>query len=129
TSMNPPSGWTTIGDASSVVLPNGTYMQANALTTQQALLNATTLTWSTTGTGKADTNSEEGWNLLQNGLVLTVDCNNTANLMNSERYNPRAGKWQTAGSTLVLLPDLTKSGGGSHEIGPALVRPDGPLFA
>jgi hypothetical protein len=45
TPVAPPPGWKTIGDAQSVVLPNGTYMQANCCTQQAALLNASTLTW------------------------------------------------------------------------------------
>ncbi|MBA3912722.1 MAG: hypothetical protein H0X25_02435 [Acidobacteriales bacterium] len=50
--LAPPAGWTSIGDAQSVVLPNGTYMQANALTSQQALLNASTLTWTPLAPGR-----------------------------------------------------------------------------
>ena len=53
-----------IGDSASVVLPNGTFMLASKLSRQQALLNAKTLTWTLTGTGKKDVNSEEGWTLL-----------------------------------------------------------------
>ncbi|MBA3912723.1 MAG: hypothetical protein H0X25_02440 [Acidobacteriales bacterium] len=60
--------------------------------------------------------------------MLTVDCNNTTNLTHSERYSPVKGQWASAGSTIVQLPDLTSSGGGSHEIGPALVRPDGTVW-
>src|ERR1700733_7762042 len=37
TSVNPPAGWSSIGDAQSVVLPNETYMQANCCTPQAAL--------------------------------------------------------------------------------------------
>ena len=74
TPINPPAGWETIGDAQSVVLPNGTYMQANCCTDQQALLNAATLTWTPTGANKFDPNDEEGWNLLPNGEVLAVDA-------------------------------------------------------
>ncbi len=44
---------TTIGDAQSVVLANGTYMQANCCTREQALLDARTLTWTPTGSGEA----------------------------------------------------------------------------
>jgi hypothetical protein len=73
-SVNPPAGWTTIGDAQSVVLANGTYMQANCCTAQTALLDARKLTWAPTGTCKADVNDEEGWTLLPNGDVLTVDA-------------------------------------------------------
>src|SRR5271169_3534714 len=40
TNLSPPSGWSSIGDASSVVLNNGTFMLANCCTSQQALFNA-----------------------------------------------------------------------------------------
>jgi hypothetical protein len=122
TAVTPPAGWANIGDAQSVILPNGTFMLANAVSTQQAWLNATTLTWTSTGTGKADSNNEEGWTLLPNGLVLTVDTN--LNNTNAERYSPRLGKWGSAGSTIVQLTDP-----GSHEIGPAVLRPNGTVFA
>jgi Domain of unknown function (DUF4082) len=120
TSIAAPAGWSNIGDAQSVVLPNGTFMLANSLTSQAALLNAATLTWTPTGTGKADPNNEEGWTLLPNGRVLTVDTNNTTN---SEIYNPATGTWSSAGSTIVNLPDT------NTEIGPAVLRPDGTVFA
>jgi hypothetical protein len=124
TPVNPPTGWSSIGDGQSVVLSNGTYMQANALTTQEALFNESSMTWTSTGTGKADINSEEGWTLLPGIMVLTVDANNTSKPTNSERYNPKTGSWQTAGSTVVQLADP-----GSHELGPAVLRPDGTVLA
>ena len=34
-SNNPPSGWSNIGDAQSIILANGNYMQANCCTVQQ----------------------------------------------------------------------------------------------
>ena len=74
TPVAPPAGWTTIGDAQSVVLANGTYMQANCCTTQAALLDPKTLTWTATGAGKFDPNDEEGWTLLPGGDVLAVDA-------------------------------------------------------
>ncbi len=49
TSVSPPAGWSTIGDAQGVVLFDGTFMQANCCTTQAALLNLNTLTWTPTG--------------------------------------------------------------------------------
>ena len=128
TPMNPPSGWSSIGDAQSVVLNNGTFMVANCCTTQQALLNAATLTWTPTGSGKFDENDEEGWNLLPGGKVLTVDA--YVNMddptgTNSEIYNPSTGSWTSAGSTIVQLWDSH----GSNEVGPAVLRPDGTVFA
>ncbi|HEY3663272.1 MAG TPA: hypothetical protein VGL24_08995, partial [Chthoniobacterales bacterium] len=82
---------------------------------------ATTLTWTAVGSGKADFFAEEGFCLLPNGTVLTVDC---ANGTNSETYSPATGAWSTAGSTIVKLPDA-----GSLEIGPLIQRPDGTVAA
>jgi hypothetical protein len=128
TPVNPPSGWSSIGDAASVVLNNGTFMLANALSEQQALLDLSTLTWTPTGSGKFDGNDEEGWTLLPGGKVLTVDAYTTVNDptgTNSEIYNPTTGSWSTAGSTIVQLWDSH----GSYEVGPAMLRPDGTVFA
>lgn len=128
TNMNPPSGWSSIGDASSVVLGNGTFMVADCCSSQQALLNASTLTWTITGAGKFDENDEEGWTLLPGGKVLTVDAYvnlGEGNGTNSELYDPNAGSWSSAGSTIVQLWDSH----GSYEVGPAVLRPDGTVFA
>jgi hypothetical protein len=119
--LSHPAGWSSVGDAQSVVLANGTMMVANCCTTEEALLNAATLTWTATGTGKADVNDEEGWTLLPGGKVLTVDANNGST--NSEIYNPATGSWSPGGSTLVQLTDP-----GSHELGPAVLRPDGTVL-
>ncbi len=126
TMVNPPSGWGTIGDASTVVLANKTLMLANCCDTQAALLNESTLTWTPTGAGKADDNDEEGWVLLPNGKVLTVDCYvSGGNGTNSELYDPSSGSWSSAGSTVVQLWDSH----GSFETGPSVLRPNGTVFA
>jgi len=131
--VQPPNGWTTIGDAQSVILPNGTYMQANCCTKQQALFNPTNLTWTSIGTGKFDINDEEGWTLLPNGKVLTVDAyvfQYDATGTNSEIYSPATATWTSAGSTISQLWD--SCGGAdaaSYEVGPAVLRPDGTVFA
>ena len=118
TSIAPPSGWTRIGDAQSVVLPNGTYMLGNCCTAVQALFDESTKTWTQIGAGKADTNSEEGWTLLPNGRVLTADVGSEPN---SELYNPASNAWSSAGS----LPANLTAG---FEIGPQALRPDGTVF-
>jgi Kelch motif len=128
TSVNPPSGWTTIGDAQTVILINGTLMQANCCTTQAAYFNEKTLAWTEVGTGKADINDEEGWTLLPNGTVLTVDANNTSDDTNSEIYTPSTETWATAGSTIVELDDLNTETN-SHELGPAVLQPTGIVLA
>ena len=43
TPVNPPAGWSTIGDAQAILLANGTYMQAELLQRrQQAYFNPKT---------------------------------------------------------------------------------------
>ena len=125
TSIGPPHGWTTIGDAPSVILPNGQMMIGNCCTSQQALLNAKTLLWSSTGSGKLDNNSEEGWTLLPSGDVLTID---TTSIKTAELYHYKTGKWTQANKlpyeiTFSCAPGLVP------EIGPAVLRPDGSVFA
>jgi hypothetical protein len=155
TSVAPPSFFTpvqvlpppaplaqTIGDAQSVVLANGIYMQADCCTKQSALLDAKTLTWRPTGSGKYDDNDEEGWNLLPNGEVLTVDAYVPFNFpylptgTNSELYNATTGSWHSAGSTIVQLWDSGLGCGElkappptpTFELGPAVLRADGTVF-
>lgn len=131
-----PTGWTTIGDASGIVLPNGTFMLANCCTNQQALLTKySPVTWTATGSGKSDENDEEGWVLLPSGNVLTVDAyvnSYNASGTNSELYTTKSGTWATAGSTIKQLWDSSASCGGesaaSYEEGPAVLRPDGTVI-
>jgi hypothetical protein len=133
----PPFFGGTIGDAQSVVLFDGTYMQANCCTDQAALLNANTLTWTRTGRNKFDINFEEGWTLLPNKKVLTVNTyigRYDPTGMNFELYNPASGKWTSpGGGTGVQLWDSAANCGGqifaSFEVGPAVLRPDGTVFA
>lgn len=130
--FNFPGFGQTIGDAQSVVLPNGTYMQADCCTDQAALLDAKTLTWTQTGRGKFDINDEEGWTLLPNGKVLTVDAyvgSYDPSGRNSEVYDPITGTWSSAGDTKVQLWDSCGGvNGASYELGPGVLRPDGTVF-
>jgi len=124
TAITPPSGWSNIGDAPSVVLPNGTFMLANPFTTQTVLFNASTFAWTSVGSGKADSFSEEGMTLLPNGDVMVVD---TENGTHAERYNINLKRWGSAGSTIVPLP-YNGGLGIVPELGPAILRPDGTVF-
>ena len=72
-SNSPPQGWTTLGDAESVLLANGTYMQSNCCTAQNALFNGPN-SWTATGSVHQSSNDESGFTLLTNDLVLTVDA-------------------------------------------------------
>lgn len=153
TSIAPPSlptPWANIGDAQSVVLPNGTYMQADccgvALQMESAPLAAyfdeASMSWTELNEStKFDEFDEEGWTLLPNGKVLTVDayvacpsdqpaCKAAGDSgTNSELWNPKTQTWSSAGSTIVQLWDSNcGAGGGSYEVGPAVLRPDGTVY-
>ena len=56
-SVSPPSGWSEIGDASGMLLSNGTYMLGNCCYTTQALYNEASGSWTQIGSGKADRKS------------------------------------------------------------------------
>ena len=132
-SKAPPVGWANIGDAQSVVLVDGTYMLANALTKQQALLqdhctgSICSSIWVVIGNGKFDLNDEEGWTLLPSGDVLTVDTyvGQGACGRSSERYRIQTGIWVSAGNTPNQLADCNNS----FEIGPQVLRSDGTVVA
>jgi len=100
------------------VLSNGTYMLGNCCANNQAQLNEASMTWTIVGTGKSDTNSEEGWTLLRNGDLLTADVFGAPN---TELFNPSTNMWSTAGRT----PNTLTSG---DEIGPQVLRPNNTVF-
>ena len=129
TSIAPPVGWETIGDAQSTVLADGRFLLADCCSTNSAVLDPKTLTWTPFGQGKADIFDEEGWTLLASGKLLTVDANNVTNPQLSEIFNPKTAAWTSAGNTGVQLADLDSDGGGSHELGPQMLRYDGTVFA
>jgi hypothetical protein len=116
-------------------------------------LDPATLTWTAIpSTGKNDNFAEEGFHQLPGGIVLTVDLNT---LPLSEHFVPATSTWIQDGPTPVPLTSPTGSPGGltygpapvqtvggvtygpgpagtyfpPGEIGPAILRPDGTVFA
>jgi hypothetical protein len=113
-------GWGWIGDAPACMLPNGKFIMGSINDNHTAIYDYTTNTW-TAGPDKNDACSEETWTLLPDGTVLVaeVDGNPAA-----EKYVLCSNSWVSAGSlpddnTLVL----------SSEIGPAILLPNGTVFA
>src|SRR5437016_5537574 len=122
TSVSPPSGWSTIGDAQSVMLPDGSYMLADCCAAKQAIasINGTNVTW-TAGTSYGD-NDEEAWTMLPDGDVLTVDVWNLPGSKDDyEIYNTAKGTWSLQGQTPDLLTTTSY-----RELGPAPLTPQGP---
>ena len=122
------SSWSNIGDAMSTVLADGTFLLSAccAFPPVDALFDATNLTWTSTGApiGGPYGQGEQGYTLLPNGNVLTVDIFQSGVGYNSaEQYDPASGAWSSAGTTGTRLYDIC----GSVEIGPAPLRPDGTV--
>ncbi len=140
-----PPGWGTysdgtgaIGDAQSIVLANGTYLQAACclLPAADALFDAATLTWTETGAPRFGNfyQDEQGYVLLPSGKVMTLDIwtdvtfspfGATGDATNSELYEPNSGMWVASGNTPVSMVDPFACG--NFEIGPGVMRPDETL--
>jgi len=137
TPLKPPAGghWNYIGDSPDLVLPDGHFLIGDKLHKDMAAYDPKTDKWAILAhTGKADFNAEEGWTLLSNGTVFTIDVKDRPN---SEIYDPSAQFWTSAGSTGVALtaPGSGKIEYGNHkyyyppgEIGPGMLLPDGSVF-
>lgn len=132
-----PTGWTQIGDAESVVLPDGTFMIGDPFSDEVATLNTSTTPptfnspFTPPGKSADRRNAEEGWTLLPDHSVLTLEIGNANDLMETPAltYDSGSQNWSDAGTApdpLVLLTDGTEN---YHEIGPAVLRPDGTVFA
>jgi hypothetical protein len=153
TMIAPPSGTPYIGDVPSTLLPDGIFIFGAKLGKAMWSLDPATLTWtSIPATAKNDNFAEEGFTLLPNGAILTIDLTTTAL---SEHYIPATGSWIQDGPTPVSLTSPTTTVGGliygpapmqtvggitygpaasgtyfpPGEIGPAVLRPDGTVFA
>jgi hypothetical protein len=116
-----PAGWSSIGDAQCTVFPNGKLMLANPTTSQSAILDPTTLTWTAGGVSGKETNfDEEGWNLLPDGTILTLDVFSTPN---AEKYVIANDNWVQASGTAVAFTDSSLG----FEMGPAILRYNGQV--
>jgi hypothetical protein len=127
TPVNPPPGWGAIGDAQQVILADGRIMQASCCDFPRhlAYFDPKTLTWTPTDilNSKFDAYDEEGFTLLPDGNILTVDTyvGVAGSGTNAELYNPATGMWSLTASTPTQL-------WAGNEIGPAVLRPDGTVF-
>ena len=125
------AGWTQIGDAPCCVLQDGRILLGNSNTTAgtastPAIYDPIAGTWTSTG-AKNDLPAEETWTLLPNGTVLTVECTSPPNV---ERFG--ATGWTADAPTVINAVTFTLPAappGAGNEIGPAILLPDGRVFA
>jgi hypothetical protein len=135
TSVTPPSGWASIGDSESVILPDGTYMLGDCCefgTGQQVLatVSGTTVKWAKpTNTWKcnnvngqsAPCMDEEGFTSLPGGNIFLVDVwDYTSTSDEYWIYDTAAGTWSQPGNTPDRLSDAKY-----FELGPAPLTPLG----
>ncbi len=116
-----PPGWTQIGDASCCAFPDGRVLLGSIEGHPPAIYDPTTGAWTAAAAKRNATSSEETWTLLPDGTILTADC---VGHPGTEKYVIAADVWVDAGPT---VSDLVESS--STEIGPAILLPDGRLFA
>ncbi len=131
------------GDASGAVLADGRVLLGNLQTTsppfKTALWDPDSDDWDVAGSGfgalTSDTKNsncnEETWTLLPDGSVLAIDIYDEPN---AERYIPSIDEWVSAGTTpsnlvLTTITDPTGATVNVFEIGPAILLPDGRVFA
>jgi hypothetical protein len=148
TMVAPPFGpnWDFIGDSPWTLLSNGHVLLGSKLSTALVELDPTTLKWTHVSSfGKIDRNAEEGWTLLPDGSVLTVNVSEPNASPNAQRFipntDPTKSLWVDAGTTPVKLPatDINAVENSVYdngmrvyhppgEIGTAILRPDGTVF-
>ncbi|MEO7206183.1 MAG: hypothetical protein ABI356_07540 [Steroidobacteraceae bacterium] len=148
-----PPGVEYIGDSPSAVLPDGSFVFGRKLGRDMWRLDPASLTWtSIPATGKADNFAEEGWTLLPDGDLFSIDVGTAPH---AEHYDPIASQWYSDGNTPMGLTSPSSAPGGltygpaplqvvggvtygpgptgtyfpPGEIGPALLLPDGRVFA
>ncbi len=120
TILSTPADWVYIGDAPCCVFPDGRVMIGSIIDTRTAIYDPVANTW-TPGPNKHDPSSEETWTLLPDDTVLVPECTNAPG---SEKYVIATNQWMTTGQTSSNLVEAA-----SFEIGPALLLPDGRVFA
>jgi hypothetical protein len=148
-----PPGVAYIGDPPSVVMPDGSFIFGSKLGRETWRLDPASLTWSAVpAAGKADNFAEEGFTLLPDGTIFTIDV---GNIPHAEHYDPASAQWISDGNTPVGLTSPTDHPGGltygpaparivgavnyaagptgtylpPGEIGPAILMADGRVFA
>lgn len=121
TALTTPAGWANIGDAPSCVFPDGRIMIGSIMTNQCAIYDPVANTWTAAANKLNASSSEESWTLLPDQTILTADCSGHPA---TQKYVIAANQWVSCGNTPVDLVEAS-----SIEIGPALLLPDGRVFA
>ncbi len=136
------NGFQNFGDSATAVLPSGVLLVGQKTTRRDVGFDPKTMSWAQyNDRGKKDFNAEEGWTLMPDGSLLTQDVFSAPN---TERYipsiRPAGWHWISDGATPADLRSPSdaccikfdkgrKIYNPPGEIGPAMLRPDGTVFA
>jgi hypothetical protein len=123
---SPPTGWAQIGDAQSVILADGRYMQASCCNPQTgSAIFLGPNSWGPTIFSVGFANDEGSYTLLPSGKVLMVDAWSTvcSSSFSTEIFDPTSNTWSCGPNTPVQLWDNA-----GHELGPATLMHTGKVF-
>jgi hypothetical protein len=121
TVISTPPGWVHLGDAISCVFPDGRVLVGSIDDNRTAIYDPIANTWSAGGNKLNQSSDEETWTLLPDGTILTAECFGHPQ---TEKFDIASNVWTSTGPTVTdLVEDSSK------EIGPAILLPDGRVFA
>ncbi len=116
TEINPPAGWTNIGDSPCVLFPDGRLFIGKYNETKTAIYNPVSHTW-TAGANKPASSSEESWVLLSDNTVIAVRCDSS---QRADKYTIATNTWVDGGTLPQNIIELSSS-----EIGAAVLLNNG----
>ena len=116
-----PPGWTNIGDAPCCMLPDGRLLLGSIGTNKTAIYDPDHNSWAPAADKNNASSSEETWTLLPDQSILSADC---LGHPGAQKYIIPANQWIQIGQTPSDLVEAS-----SIEIGPAILLPDGRVFA
>jgi hypothetical protein len=111
--------WPMVGDAASMVLPDGRIIIGALLSGACIIYDSVADSWSTTG-GQPGRTNEETWIQLPDGTIVTVQCFPP---FRGQKYVIATGIWQDEGPLPVTLVDPVMS-----EVGPAMLMYNGKII-
>jgi len=116
----PPAVWSDIGDAPSVLLPDGTFLIGSIDNASLAKLDPSTLTWTSLAPGRSvPSNDEDSWVLMPDNTIAGPSCQDPPTTW---VYDIAANNWSQG----TPLPQSVIDA--AEEIGPGLLRYDGTAF-
>jgi hypothetical protein len=108
--------WNQVGDAASIVLPNGQIIVGDINSGACIIYDPTANSWTATGSQSGKTN-ESTWILLPNETIVAPQCFAP---FRSQRYTISSGIWQDEGPLPVIIVDSAMS-----EMGPGMLMYNG----